>query len=507
MPFPVDKKDKKQASGHIVDAVTPEQEREMFGRQSPYASSNGHSTTGAPSAASPSSAYAGPPSVYAAPPSVHAAPPSVYAAPPSARPSSAAPAASSPLQAANPQTQDRESPVQSHGPQAAAAIDTPSVDEPPPSYEEVARSRAPQTQHGDTQDQEGYTSPSAPLLGGNPASGYSSIPIPPPRPSSPNPSCSDRARRFNKFWLLFFVVIVVLLLMDDGDPSGGEDECSRRPRYTKTLYEFAISPNLDDFAVNISNMVGLVTVEQAPQGDPSPFTRLHVEASALDRDDIGAIQFGAREADNTCLVTLSYSERSTVDCLRATVRIVVPANATTLKRLKTSISEGNLTISLLDPSQPRPIRIQELDTRVITGHINIRANVISWARLGGSVGTIAGKIIVGKDLQVNMVNGGVELDLAQSRETKVMDAKVEVMSGSAKVNMVTPYQGEFKVETNNGWAKVDPDPGRTHFSSFSSKSVKGWNSVKDKDPGSSASTLRLLARNGDVELSLARVEL
>ncbi|KAG9319749.1 hypothetical protein KVV02_003199 [Mortierella alpina] len=517
MPFPADKKDNKQASGHIVDAVTPEQEREMFGRQSPYASSNGHSTTGAPSAASPSSAYAGPPSVYAAPPSVHAAPPSVYAAPPSARPSSAAPAASSPLPAANPQTQDRESPVQSHGPQAAAAaaaIDTPSVDEPPPSYEEVACSRAPQTQYGDTQDQEAYTSPSVPLLGGNPTSGYSSIPIPPPpRPSSPSPSSisvpgSDRARRFNKFWLLFFVVIVVLLLMDDGDPSGGEDECSRRPRYTKNLFEVAMSPNLDDFEVNISNMVGLVTVEQAPQGDPSPFTRLHVEVSALQRDDLDGIQFGAREeSGNTCFVTLSYSERSTVDCLRTTVKIVVPANATTLKRLKTSISEGNLTISLLDSLQSQPIRIQELDTRVITGHINIRANVISWARLGGSVGTIAGKIIVGKDLQVNMVNGGVALDLAQSRETKVMDAKVEVMNGSAKVNMVTPYEGEFKVETNNGWAKVDPDPGRTHFSSFSSKSIKGWNSVKDKDPGSSASTLRLLARNGDVELSLARVEL
>lgn len=113
MPFPADKKDPKQANGHIADAVTPEQEREMFGQQSPYASGNELPTAGAPSAAA--SAYAGPPSVYAAPPSVHGAPPSVYAAPPSARPSSAAPATSSPIPAANPQTQ--ESSVQNRGPQ------------------------------------------------------------------------------------------------------------------------------------------------------------------------------------------------------------------------------------------------------------------------------------------------------------------------------------------------------------------------------------------------------
>ncbi|KAF9573950.1 hypothetical protein EC968_007636, partial [Mortierella alpina] len=536
MSFPADKKDNKQANGRIVDAMTPEQEREMFGQQSPYASSHGPPTAGAPSTAS-RSAYAGPPSVYAAPPSVHGAPPSVYAAlpsvyaaPPSARPSSAAIAASSPSPAANPQTQDRESPVQSHGPQgnieyivdtetcqnektthahlptpaaaaAAAAIDTSSADEPPP-YEEVARSRAPQSQYGDTQNQERHTSPSAPLLAGNPASGYSSIPIPPPRPSSPSPSSilplhPDRACRFNKFWLLFFIVIVVLLLMDDGDPSGGEDECNGRPRYTKPLYELAISPNLDDFAVNISNMVGLVTVEQAPQEDPSPFTRLLVEASALDRDDFGAIQYSSREAENTLVVSLSYSERLTVECLKATVKIVVPANATTLKRLKMSVSEGSLTIGLLDSLQPQRIYVEDLDVRAITGHINVQANVLSGARLGGSFGSIEGKIFVGKELHVAMVDGNVALDLAQSQETSTMDAKIEVMNGSVKVGMVTSYEGTFKLETNNGRAKVDGDPARTHFTSLNNKSIKGWNSIKNKEPGSSASNLRLSARNGD----------
>ncbi|CAO3574158.1 unnamed protein product [Mortierella alpina] len=492
----------------------------MFGRQSPYAASNGHSTAGAPSAASPSayagptSVYAAPPSVHGAPPSVHAAPPSVFAAPPSARPSLTAPAASTPSIAANPQMQDRDSSVRSHGPQAivaAGAIDTPSADEPPPSYEEVARSRAPQTQYGDAQNQEGYTSPSAPLLGGDHASGYSSIPIPPPRPPSPSLSSifgpdPDRARRFNKFWLLFFVVVVVLLLMDGGDPWGDEDVCNGRPRYTRTITEIDFSPHLDDFTISISKIVGLVTVEQAPQDDPSPSTKLLIVGSALDRDDFGAILYGTRETENTSVVTVSSSQQSTTGCLRATVKIVVPASATTLRRLKVSLSEGNLTVSLLDPLQPQRMQIEELDTRAITGHSDIRANVLSLARLGGSVGTIRGKIFVGKDLQVAMVDGSIVLDLAQSQETSVMDAKVEVMNGSAKVDMITPYQGEFKVETNNGWAKVNPDPARTHFTSSSNKSIRGWNS-KNKSPGSLNSNLKVLAQNGDVELSLARVEL
>ncbi|KAF9957205.1 hypothetical protein BGZ72_002086 [Mortierella alpina] len=501
MSFAADNKDKKQAQGHIANAVTPEQEREMFGQQSPYATSNEHSTAGAPSA------YAGPPSVHGAPPSVHGAPPSVYAAPPSARPSSAAAISSSPAPAANPQTQDLQSPARSHGPQAAAAIDTPSTDEPPPSYEEVARSRAPQNQYGDSPNQEGYTSPSAPLLAENPTSGYSSIAIPPPRPSSLSPSYPDRARRFNKFWLLFFVVIVVLLLMDDGDPSGGEDECNRRPRYTKTLTELALSPSMDDFTLNVSNMVGLVTVEQAPQDDASPMARLLIEGSALDREDVGGILPNVRQIGATCVVSVSHSERSTVDCVRATVKILLPASTTTLKRIRMSISEGNLTISLLDPLQPQRIQVQDMDTKVITGHSNIRANVLSWARLGGSVGTITGKILVGKELQVAMVDGSVALDLAQSQESDVIEAKVEVMNGEVKVDMVTPYQGTFKLETNNGVTKVDPDPARTHFTSLSNKSIRGWNSITGKEPGSPASALKLTARNGDVELSMARVEL
>ncbi|KAF9961168.1 hypothetical protein BGZ70_008345 [Mortierella alpina] len=294
--------------------------------------------------------------------------------------------------------------------------------------------------------------------------------------------------------------------MDDGDPSGDEDECNGRPRYTRNIAEVSLSPHLDDYTISISSLVGMITVEQAPQDDPSPFSKFLLEGSALDRDDFGAIEYGSREVGNTCAVTVSSSRQSTTDCLRATVKIVVPANATTLKRLKVSMSEGNLTISLLDPMQPQRMQIEEVDARAITGHIDIRANVLSFARLGGSVGTISGKIFVGKDLQVALVDGSIALDLAQSQETSVMDAKVEVMNGSAKVDMVTPYQGEFKVETNNGWAKVNPDPARTHFTSLSNKSIKGWNS-KNKNPGSSNSNLKVLARNGDVELSLARVEL
>ncbi|KAF9286289.1 hypothetical protein BGZ68_003070 [Mortierella alpina] len=455
MPFPADKKDPKQANGHIADAVTPEQEREMFGQQSPYATGNELPTAGAPSATA--SAYAGPPSVYAAPPSVHGAPSSVYAAPPSARPSSAAPATSSPIPAANPQTQDRESSVQNRGPQGHTLRDV----------------------NADMN----------------------------PCPTAASASDPDRARRFSKFWLLFFVVIVILLLMDDGDTSGGEDECNGRPRYTKTLSELSLSPTLDDFTVSISNMVGLVTMEQAPQDDPTPFTRLLIEGSALDREDVGVIQLNVRDIATASVVSISNSESSTVECLRATVKIVVPANARRLKRMKMSISEGNLTINLLDSLHSQRIQVQDLDARVITGHLNVRANVLSWARLGGSVGTIGGKILIGKDLQVAMVDGNVELAIAQSQETDTMDAKVEVMNGSVKVDMVTPYQGTFKVETNNGLAKVDPDPARTHFTSLSNKSIKGWNSIKGKEPGYSASNLRLLARNGDVELSMARLEL
>ena len=94
---------------------------------------------------------------------------------------------------------------------AAAAIDTPSADEPPPSYEEVARLRAPQNQYGDSPNQEGYTSPSAPLLAENPTSGYSSIAIPPPRPSSLSPSCE--CHTFDDYDLLFALRVLLFVIL------------------------------------------------------------------------------------------------------------------------------------------------------------------------------------------------------------------------------------------------------------------------------------------------------
>ncbi|KAG0203784.1 hypothetical protein BGX28_004064 [Mortierella sp. GBA30] len=473
MSFP---KDKKGAVEHSPEVVTPEQEREFFGQQAPYATTSTpsnawHSTEADPSRVIPTGI----------------------------------PTASSPVHPAGPQLH-HYSTTQNHEAQGH-----PTADAPPPSYEEVAQSRAPQTNYRDALNHEGDTSPTTALLARPSANGYSSVQIPPPRPPSPSANSHsvpdpDRARRFNKFWLLFFVVVLFLLLLDNDKRLDNEEECMGRPRYTRNLTDYNILSSINEFTVTMTNMASYVVVEQAPADSDVTLTKLIVEGSGLDREDVSGITRSVTQDSDTSY-KVSLTQRSDAECLRGTVKIILAPGMTSLQRLKVAINEGNLTINLLDPQWPQRIQVRELDSKVITGHSNVRANINVWGRLGSSVGTITGEILVGKELQVAMIKGDVTLNIAQSSEKNVIVSKVEVVNGNARVGLSTPFEGEFKVDTVNGSANVDPDPSRTHFTSVTNKVVKGWNSANNKAPSSPTSSLRVQTRNGNASLSMKPIEL
>ncbi|KAG0367149.1 hypothetical protein BGZ54_004324 [Gamsiella multidivaricata] len=360
---------------------------------------------------------------------------------------------------------------------------------------------------------------STPLLGQAPATPYTTIPVPPVQPTSQRESSSEASSKWSRFWLVFFFVIVVLSVIDDntttggdrdGDDRSGGDKCGGKSRYTTIIASADLQSDISDFSVISNGMASHVVVDQTAEGDStSGMTKLTIEASGTERDDLRTIRHEVKQ-DSTygtmkaTVTGVSGSDRP--ECLRTVVRISFPPTKRTVERIKLYVVEGNVTVELLDPK--KPLQVSELDIKVITGHSLVNADVLSLARIGGSVGSIRGDIVVGSEFSALMVDGHISINLVQKSEQDAMESKVETNNGNIIVGLPTPYVGEFKVETTNGKAQlVDFDSKRTHVSYVSPTMVKGWSSATGKSPGYSSSFIKLVTRNGRPTLSMKRIEL
>ncbi|KAF9179580.1 hypothetical protein BGZ51_006828 [Haplosporangium sp. Z 767] len=362
-----------------------------------------------------------------------------------------------------------------------------------------------------------------------PGTQYSTIPIPPPVPSyspslsSQSESDPDRASRYNKWSMILFLAIILLLILDNDkdsvpfDGGDGDDLCGGRWRFTRNLTDFELSPHLDDIRVTMSGMVSHVIVEQAQDNtNVRGTTKLIIEGSGADREDVNTINRFVKQdmSDNSVTVGITrFPGVGYPDCLRVVVKIIFPTFKTNVRRLKFAVSEGNVTVNLLennnenDHTRNRPsIQVQELDSRVITGHSHIHADVPTWIRLGGSVGTMTGEVVVGKEMSVAMVDGNVTLNLVQRHENNKMESKIAVNNGNIRIGLPTQYEGTFKLQTLDGKIDVQiQDPARTHLTTITDTSITGWSSSMGKEPYT-ASELKLSSRSGDVTLSMARID-
>ncbi|KAG0302595.1 hypothetical protein BGZ98_007371 [Dissophora globulifera] len=400
---------------------------------------------------------------------------------------------------------------------AAIARPTPAAASPQPStpQTDVVTPRAPQLPYGgDSRNDEDSASPSAPLLGNRPpVAAYSTIPIPPSQPGISGDEESiagdaERASRFNKFWLVFLICIVLLLILDDSKGADGQDRCGGQIRYTRNVTDLSLSPDIVDFTVTMSGMASHIIVNQAGEEGPTPgITRLIVEASATDREDVNAIRREVQQDRSDGSLKASVvggSGAEHPECLRTIVKIIFPPSITHIRRLKLLIKEGNITVNLLDMN--RHIQVDELYTRVITGYTFIKADVPVNTYLGGGFGTIKGRIIAGRELKTNLVDGDVSLNLLQKDIKDVMEAKVDVRNGNINVGLPTPYQGTFKLVTAKGHVGIPyRDPARTHVSRETEQTIQGWNSENGKEPRWPSSDLKLVTINGGVSLSMTDI--
>ncbi|KAF9347118.1 hypothetical protein BGX34_003391, partial [Mortierella sp. NVP85] len=263
---------------------------------------------------------------------------------------------------------------------------------------------------------------------------------------------------------------------------------------------------------------GHIIVEQATEEGLVPeATQFIIQVSAVDRDDVNTIRHDLEQDISSGYLKASITGTTTgeePECLRTVVRIIFPPSKANIERLKLTVTEGNITVNLLDLSKrlsptptPTPtIQIKELYTRVVTGHSRIRADVPMEAKLGGSEGTIQGELLVGKRLSTILVHGRIALNLAQKNGT-VIDSKVEIRNGNIDIGFALPYEGEFKLETANGQVGVIPDVTRTHLSHVGRNLIKGWNSIRPNGPRYPPSNLRLIGANSKVTLSMTPIEL
>ncbi|KAI1293413.1 hypothetical protein EDD11_008422 [Mortierella claussenii] len=323
-----------------------------------------------------------------------------------------------------------------------------------------------------------------------------------------------RSRKFNKFWLIFFAVVLILLILDDDrseDDGEKEEMCRGRVRYSFNLTDVILPVAIDKFTMTGTGLISHVVVEQVrDEASNLGRTRLIIEASGIDREDIHSISRELRQdvRDGTIKADISRTGRvREPECLRAVVRIILPSSMKRIQLLNVAVSEGNLTVNLLGPNQPY-IQITELLSRVITGHSIVRASVSERAKLGNSVGSIKGEIMVGKELVANLVQGDIALNLVQHKSTDIMESTLNVASGNLRVGLPAPYEGTLRLNAYNGEVNVEhQDPDRTYLSRVTKHEIRGWNSATGQEPGSPTSELRLASTNGNVTLSLARIEL
>ncbi|KAF9583792.1 hypothetical protein BGW38_008507 [Lunasporangiospora selenospora] len=413
---------------------------------------------------------------------------------------------------------------------------------PPPAYEEVVGPRAPHSAYGPSNGANYGPNASTPLLSpgsnapnsstpllspgsngpnANNASTYTSIPVPPPRPpsslSGSTESNPEQARRFNRLWILFFITAFILSIADYRDDEGS-DHCSGRRSARRVLGNLDVGDNIQDFVVNIADLEGLVLVERARADDisnPGGVTRVMIEAVGSDREFMNAIQHDISQDSKRVKVSASrFSDIGENACLQLKVKILFPYHRTQVREMKLILTEGNVTVNLLDefmggalsPGPPAfpilPFQIKTMYSRVITGHTHVRAEVSNQATIGASVGSIQGHVLVGKELRVQVVEGNVDLAISQKNIANKMDSRVETVSGNIEVAMKTHYNGLFRLETVQGKLDVlNRDPANTVLSTFEPTEIRGWNTSQGKEPYYT-SEVRLQTHSGNIDFSL-----
>ncbi|KAG0030736.1 hypothetical protein BGZ82_007305 [Podila clonocystis] len=386
---------------------------------------------------------------------------------------------------------------------------------PPPTYEEVTRAPgAPQlpysvhnnsnnSNYGDQLETSDPQSPSAPLLapGTQRSNGYSSIPGPPVRPYASSVSYPDRARRFNKFWIIFFVVVLILYVSNNDQQDGvcQEDSLMRRNLATYTCVD-----SLVDFKITVSGVEGFITVEQDAKANATEF---FAEVYASDRDRLRSIKTPVMQNEKTgefISSTFAAANYEGSGCVFANIRVVFGGQLKQVRRLVIASMEGNVTINMMGEGQAE---ILELDSRVITGHSSIRVKVPGKAKIGGSVGSIRGDLELGKEFAVNMVEGNVAVNLAKSPSSRAIQGKVVVAQGNVTVGLVPHYDGVYTVETNDGDAELQNlDAERTVVRKHTGTKITGWNSADRREPRSPTSELKVQTTDGNAMLSFKPID-
>ncbi|KAF9998821.1 hypothetical protein BGZ65_005736 [Modicella reniformis] len=399
----------------------------------------------------------------------------------------------------------------------------------PPAYEEVSSPiRGPQVANvSNSRDENHASDSSTPLLSGHrpPVTPYNTGPAS-YASSVSSDGDSDETRRLSRFWPFLIVAILILIVgtndKKEGRHGGFDDEmCRGRIAHRKNVTDILVSSSIRDYSVSVTGMISNIIVEQATtEGSVPGTTQFIIEATASDHDDLDTIYPEVKQDIGSgslkATVTGGNSGSDEMECLQTVVKIIFSPSSPTVENLRLTVSEGNITVNLLNlskgtsstPTTISSLQVKELYTRVVTGHSYILADVPVRARIGGSEGTIRGELVVGKEMSAMMVDGIVTLNLAQRNEKNVMESKVEVRNGKISVGLATPYEGEFKLEVAAGKLElINPSTNRTHLSYVGRNIMRGWSSVRPRGPTPPASELKLLGSNAVVTLSMTRIDL
>lgn len=171
------------------------------------------------------------------------------------------------------------------------------------------------------------------------------------------------------------------------------------------------------------------------QDEKAEKTRFFAEVTASDRDRLLSIKPSLQQSEDDGVflsTTTTNAKYQGAGCVYIDFRIVFAGHHKQIRKLKISLLEGNVTINMKDSLA----EFLELESKVITGHSVISAKVSSNALIGGSVGSIRGDLVLGKEFAVNLVQGPVVLNLAKAPSSRAMQGKAVVTQGNVTVGLV-----------------------------------------------------------------------
>lgn len=170
------------------------------------------------------------------------------------------------------------------------------------------------------------------------------------------------------------------------------------------------------------------------QDENAEKTLFFAEVFASDRDRLLSVKPSIEQSEEYGIFrsTTTNAKYQDPGCLYINLKIVFAGHHKQIRKLKFASLEGNITINMKDSQA----EILELDSRLITGHSAVSAKVSKNAHIGGSVGSIRGDLVLGKEFTISMVQGPVVLNLAKAPSSIAMQGKVVVNQGNVTVGLV-----------------------------------------------------------------------